>query len=208
MASFPLAPYDDAKEYLAGYVQEIARAFATLDDAQLRKAADCLEGAVARQAQIFTCGNGGSAAIANHFVCDHVKGARADTSIRPRVHSLISNIEIATAISNDLSYEEVFAFQLESYGSPGDVLVAISSSGNSPNIVRVLTLAKDKGMSTIAMVGFSGGKAKAIADIALHVDSGNYGVVEDIHQSLMHILAQFIRQRHMHDRSAIASKVF
>jgi len=208
MASFPLAPYDDAKEYLASYVQEIARAFATLDDAQLRKAADCLEGAVARQAQIFTCGNGGSAAIANHFVCDHVKGVRADTSIRPRVHSLISNIEIATAISNDLSYEEVFAFQLESYGSPGDVLVAISSSGNSPNIVRVLTLAKDKGMSTIAMVGFSGGKAKAIADIVLHVDSGNYGVVEDIHQSLMHILAQFIRQRHMHDRSAIASKVF
>jgi phosphoheptose isomerase len=208
MPFFPLTPYDDAGEYLAGYVQEMARAFATLDHAQMRKAADCLEAAVARHAQIFTCGNGGSAAIANHFVCDYVKGTRADTSIKPLVHSLVSNIEITTAISNDLSYEEVFAFQLESYGSPGDVLVAISSSGNSPNILKALALAKDKGLSTIAMVGFSGGKAKAAADIALHVECGNYGVVEDIHQSLMHALAQFIRQRHLRDRSVISSKVF
>jgi phosphoheptose isomerase len=126
----------------------------------------------------------------------------------PRVHSLVANIEIATAIANDLSYGRLFSFQLESYGSPDDVLVAISSSGNSDNIVGALECAKRKGMTTIAMVGFSGGKAKELADIVLHVDNRNYGVVEDVHQSLMHVLAQYIRQRHFEDRSLVPTKVF
>lgn len=208
MLRFPNAPFDDAGDYVIAYSAAVSQALTTVDPAAVRKAAECLRSAIAGSAVIFTCGNGGSAAIANHFVCDYVKGIRADTPIMPRVHSLVANIEINTAIANDLAYDQVFAFQLQSYAAPGDVLVAISSSGNSPNILHVLRLAKERGLTTMAMTGFSGGKAKEIADISLHVAAHNYGVVEDAHQSLMHALAQFLRQQHMQDRSLVASRTF
>ncbi|HUO93402.1 MAG TPA: SIS domain-containing protein [Rhizomicrobium sp.] len=208
MSRFPETPFDDAGKYVAAYGEEIAKAFATLDQAAFRKAAAALQDAVSRNATIFTCGNGGSAAIANHMVCDHTKGTRADTDILPRVHSLVANIEINTAIANDLAYDQVFSYQLQSYASKGDVLVAISSSGNSPNILNAIKWAKDHGVTTIAMTGFAGGKAKEMADIPLYVAANNYGVVEDVHQSLMHALAQFMRQRHMHDPALIAARSF
>ncbi len=205
---FPDAPFDDAGDYIAAYSGAIAAAFATVEQAYFRQAAAALEEAVARNATIFTCGNGGSAAIANHFVCDHTKGTRADTHLMPRVHSLVANIEINTAIANDLAFDHIFSYQLESYATPGDVVVAISSSGNSPNIVNALLWAKSHGVSTIAMTGFNGGKARELADIPLYVAAHNYGVVEDVHQSLMHALAQFLRQRHMKDRSLVVSRSF
>lgn len=208
MTRFPETPFEDAGKYIAAYASEVAAAFATIDQAAFRKAAAALEAAVARNATIFTCGNGGSAAIANHMVCDHTKGTRADTDILPRVHSLVANIEINTAIANDLAYDQVFSYQLQSYASPGDVLVAISSSGNSPNIVNAILSAKDRGVTTIAMTGFGGGKARDLANIALYVAANNYGVVEDVHQSLMHALAQFMRQKHMSDPALIASRSF
>jgi D-sedoheptulose 7-phosphate isomerase len=208
MVRFPHGPFDDAGDYIAAYSKEIAAAFATIDQAAFRKAAAALEAALVRNATIFTCGNGGSAAIANHFVCDHTKGTRADTDLLPRIHSLVANIEINTAIANDMAYDQVFSYQLQSYASPGDVLVVISSSGNSPNIVNALLWAKDHGVSTIAMTGFDGGKARDLADMPLYVAAHNYGVVEDVHQSLMHALAQFLRQRHMTDPALIRSRSF
>jgi phosphoheptose isomerase len=208
MTHFPDTPFDHPGDYIAAYSREIAAAHKTIDAAAFDRAATTLQGAIARNATIWTCGNGGSAAIANHFVCDHTKGTRTDTQIMPRVHSLVSNIEITTAIANDMAYDQVFSYQLHSYALPGDVLVAISSSGNSPNIWNALKWAKTAGVHTIAMTGFNGGKARDIADISLHVAAHNYGVVEDVHQSLMHALAQFLRQRHMSDRSLIASRSF
>jgi phosphoheptose isomerase len=208
MAHFPEAPFDHPGEYMAAYSKAVAAAHATVDAAAFGRAAAALHDAIERNATILTCGNGGSAAIANHFVCDHTKGARADTDIRPRVHSLVSNIEITTAIANDLAYDQVFSYQLHSYASPGDVLVAISSSGNSPNVLGALEWAKENDVGTIAMTGFTGGKARDIADISLHVAAHNYGVVEDVHQSLMHALAQFLRQKRMLDRSLVASRSF
>ena len=88
---------------------------------------------------MFSCGNGGSAAIANRAQCDHVKGVRTTTDLTPRVLSLSTNVELLTAIANDMGYEKVFVYQLESQSRPGDVLIAVSSSGRSPNIVRALT---------------------------------------------------------------------
>lgn len=208
MAGFPEKPFGNARDYLDAYALEISAAFASVDRAALDAAAKALVTAIARNATIFTCGNGGSAAIANHFVCDHTKGARADTLIFPRAHSLVANIEINTAIANDIAYDQIFSYQLQSYASRDDVLVAISSSGNSPNIVNALRWAKDNGLVTIAMSGFSGGKAREIADIALYVAAHNYGLVEDVHQSLMHVLAQFLRQKHMTDQTLIAPRAF
>jgi phosphoheptose isomerase len=102
----------------------------------------------------------------------------------------------------------VFALQLRSLGRPGDVLIAISSSGNSPNIVQALSWARDNGLRTIAMTGFAGGKAREVAEITLHVAAENYGVVEDVHQSLMHLLAQWLRQNHLTDPSSIGKQKF
>jgi phosphoheptose isomerase len=156
---------------------------------------------------VFSCGNGGSAAIANHMQCDQVKGLRTGTDLRPRFVSLSSNTEVLTAIANDLAFEDVFAYQLETQAGPGDVLFAVSSSGRSANIVRAVTWARDNGLATVALTGFTGGGARAVADVSVHVDSTNYGIIEDLHQTITHALAQYLRQSRM-SADAIASTVF
>jgi len=163
--------------------------------------------AYTRRAGVFSCGNGGSASIANHLVCDHVKGVRAKTNFTPRVASLSNNVELLTAIANDLAYEDIFSYQLQSQAQPGDVLIAISSSGRSPNIVKVLRWARENDIRTIAITGFDGGAARETAEIAIHADCGNYGVVEDLHQAIMHALAQYIQQSAM-TAEAISESVF
>jgi phosphoheptose isomerase len=124
------------------------------------------------------------------------------------VHSLSTTVELITAIVNDIGSEQMFTYQLESLGSTGDTLIAISSSGASPNIISALQWAKENGMKTIAMTGFSGGEAAEIADTSLHVPIDNYGVVEDVHQSLMHILAQFLRVSHFVDVNKLGMTKF
>jgi D-sedoheptulose 7-phosphate isomerase/D-glycero-D-manno-heptose 1,7-bisphosphate phosphatase len=123
------------------------------------------------------------------------------------VASLSTNVELLSAIANDMGYENVFEYQLQSQARPGDVLVAVSSSGRSPNIVRALTWARENGLGTIALTGFSGGAARTVAEAAIHVDSTNYGIVEDLHQAIMHALAQYIRQSRM-TSEAISANVF
>jgi phosphoheptose isomerase len=181
--------------YLDQYVEEGAQAFATIDRAQFNLAVFILADALERDATIFSCGNGGSAAIANHMACDHQKGLSSDTQLRPRVVSLSANAEVLTAVGNDIGYAEVFAFPLRLHARSGDVLVTISSSGNSENIVRALKAASELKMKTVAMTGFDGGRSRRMADAAIHVDHHNYGVVEDVHQACMHVLAQFLRHR-------------
>jgi phosphoheptose isomerase len=204
---FPLVPYSTASAYFEDYAQETAQAWKTLDFAEFDRAAGILSDAYARRAAVFSCGNGGSASIANHLACDHAKGIRGRSDLVPRVLSLSNNIELLTAISNDIGYEDVFAHQLQSHAVPGDVLVAISSSGRSANIVRALTWARENGLHTIAITGFEGGPARTLADAAVHFQCANYGIVEDLHQAAMHALAQYISQSRM-TAEAIAATVF
>jgi phosphoheptose isomerase len=206
-ASFPAAIHGSAGTFYSAYAREAARAANSVELAALDRAAAILLDAYTRGAVVFACGNGGSATIANHLQCDHVKGVRTATDLTPRVASLSSNVELITAIANDLAYEDVFAYQLQSQSSPGDVLVAVSSSGRSPNIVKALTWARDHGLRTIAITGFDGGDARKVADVAVHADCMNYGIVEDLHQAIMHALAQYIRQSRM-TAEAILSNVF
>ena len=205
--NFPAVSYATAAWYFDAYAEETARAVRSIEPASLDHAAAILLDAYTRGAGVFSCGNGGSAAIANHLQCDHVKGVRTTTDLVPRVVSLSTNVELLTAIANDLGYEDVFAYQLQSQSGPGDVLIAISSSGRSPNIVRALTWARDHGLRTIALTGFDGGDARAVAEVVIHVDGANYGIVEDLHQTIMHALAQYIRQSRM-TADAIDSSVF
>lgn len=204
---FPAARHASAPSFFDTYAEETARAWKTVDPAGLDRAVTILLDAYNGGAGVFACGNGGSASIANHLQCDHVKGIRTKTDLTPRVASLSTNVELLSAIANDLGYENVFEYQLQSQARPGDVLVAISSSGKSPNIVRALTWARENGLRTIALTGFSGGTARTAAEVAIHVDSTNYGIVEDLHQAIMHALAQYIRQSRM-TSEAIAANVF
>lgn len=195
--AFPDKQYGAIGDFLGDYFERCAQAARSVSADALAHAASVLTEAYGSGHTVYACGNGGSAAISNHLLCDHAKCIRTDTALMPRVVSLSANLELITAIANDISYDDVFAFQLQNLGRPGDVLITISSSGDSENVVRAQRWAKDNGLRTIAMTGFAGGRTARLAEINLHVDGGNYGVVEDVHQSLMHILAQYIRQAHM-----------
>jgi D-sedoheptulose 7-phosphate isomerase/D-glycero-D-manno-heptose 1,7-bisphosphate phosphatase len=204
---FPIEPYASAASYFDAYSEEIARAVKSIEPTMFELAATTLAEAYLRGSRIFSCGNGGSASIANHMQCDHMKGIRTATDLKPHVLSLSANIELLTAIANDTGYENVFVYQLQSQWEPGDVLLTVSSSGRSPNIVRALTWARDQGIRTISVTGFDGGAARAVADISVHVDCTNYGIIEDVHQTIMHALAQYIRQSRMNP-DTIAMTVF
>ena len=197
--TFPDQKFTDAAAYTDAYFAQVSAAAATVDRAKVEAATTTLSVAYATGQTVYVCGNGGSAAIANHLVCDHCKGVATDTPLMPRVVSLSTNIEVITAIANDISYDEVFAHQLKYLGTEGDILVTVSSSGDSENVVRAATWAKDNGLTVISLTGFEGGRSGSLADIHLHVAADNYGVAEDVHQSLMHILAQYIRQAHMEE---------
>jgi phosphoheptose isomerase len=207
LPTFPAAPYPTAGAYFRAYAEETARAASSVEAGAFVRAAAILLDAYTGGATVFCCGNGGSAAIANHLQCDHTKNVRKATDLTPRVVSLSANVELLTAIANDLAYEDVFTYQLQSQSRPGDVLVAVSSSGRSANIVRALTWAREHGMRTIALTGFDGGEARRLAEVTIHVDGANYGVIEDMHQAIMHALAQYIRQSRM-TPAAISSSVF
>jgi len=204
---FPTSPYANAASYFSAYMEEATRAVSSVEETAFSRVAAILLEAYTNGATVFACGNGGSAAIANHLQCDHMKGIREGTDLVPRVTSLSVNVELLTAIANDLTYGDVFAYQLQSQSRPGDVLIAVSSSGNSVNIVRALEWARSHDLRTIALTGFDGGRARAVAEVAVHVHSANYGVIEDLHQAIMHALAQYIRHSRVIS-GAISSNVF
>jgi D-sedoheptulose 7-phosphate isomerase len=193
-SSFPAKSYADPADYLDAYAEMIAAGWRSVDRAAVRRASEVLARAYQEGRQVFACGNGGSAAIADHLENDHLKGIHRDTDLSPQVRSLAANISLLTAVANDFGYDEVFAFPLARLSRQGDVLMTISSSGNSPNIIKAIECANTRGLTSIALTGFDGGRARQLGQISLHVDIGNYGVVEDIHQGLMHVLAQYIRQ--------------
>ena len=191
-----------------GYNKKIIEGFSTIDVRELEKICKILEDNIHAGNKIFSCGNGGSSSIAEHFVCDAVKGSSTDTDIQPVMYSLSSNTALLTAVANDISYDQVFAFQLKKYAKNEDTLLAISSSGNSPNIIAAIEMAKSLGLYTVSFVGFTGGAAKELSDYCIHVKINNYGVVEDIHQSLMHILTQYLRLKHLDNFEDIGKKIF
>lgn len=194
---FPQKAYQDAGSYSTAYLEELSRAAKAIDTQAIGRAAALLLDTIKADHTIYACGNGGSAAISNHLLCDFAKGIRTDTELRPRIISLSSHVELVTAIGNDISFDEVFAFQLSTAARPGDALLTISSSGNSENVVRPLSWARENGLRSVAMTGFGGGRCASLADVNIHVPAENYGVVEDLHQSCMHIMAQFMRMQNM-----------
>jgi D-sedoheptulose 7-phosphate isomerase len=197
--TFPDQRFACVGAFTDAYFERLASAARSVCRAKLERAAHVLAGVYESGGTVFSCGNGGSAAIANHMVLDHAKLIRTDTPLLPRVVSLSATPEMITATANDIAFAEVFRYQLEALARPGDALLTVSSSGDSENVVAAVCWAKERGMPVISMTGFSGGRSAELADVNLHVDADNYGVIEDVHQCLMHILAQYIRQSRMEE---------
>ncbi len=146
---------------------------------------------------IWVAGNGGSAAISDHAVCDTTKLTYVNGKPPVKSISLASNGPMLTALANDFAYEDVFSKQLEYYLEPDDAVLLVSSSGNSPNVVKACKYANSRNVPTIAFTGFSGGRLKEIAQVSVWIPVDNYGMTEDIHQSLMHVISQYISKRAM-----------
>jgi D-sedoheptulose 7-phosphate isomerase len=154
---------------------------------------------------VFLFGNGGSAALASHAACDLGKGTAIDDKKRFRVLALTDNIPVITAWANDSSYEEIFAEQLRNFVQAGDIVLAISGSGNSPNVLKALRVGRNAGAYTIGLTGFQGGKMKQLCDLCLIVPSDNMQFIEDVHVCISHSIFTAFRTRLV--TSAAASRV-
>jgi D-sedoheptulose 7-phosphate isomerase len=182
-------------EFAGAYRERLAGALASIDVDAVSQAIAALEEARDRGRHIFVCGNGGSASTASHFVCDMVKGASFNREPRFRIMALTDSLPTITAYSNDVSYECVFVEQLKNFAQPGDVVIAISGSGNSANVVKALEYANEAGCTTIAMTGRDGGKLRPLGSIQVHVPEPHMGRIEDGHMVVCHMIAYYFMER-------------
>lgn len=171
------------------YLTSVADVLHATPRAPLNAIAQALWDTYQRDAKIITCGNGGSAATASHFACDLAKWTLNDGQRRVRHLALTDNVPLMSAWSNDTDYERVFVEQLMNHYRPGDTLVAISGSGNSPNVLRAVEWANDQDALTIGLTGFDGGELAHLARLPLVVPSHMMPQVEDVHLALCHALA-------------------
>ena len=182
-----------AKDYLLA-VQDV---LAHLDHEVVDRMIDVIWRGYEEGRTLFVFGNGGSAALASHFACDIGKGTIAGRAKRLKTIALTDNVALITAWANDKAYEEIFSEQLESLAEKGDIALAISGSGNSPNIIRGLEAGRRLGVQTLVLTGFAGGRAKTFADLCLIVPSDSMQHIEDAHLCATHAIFLAIRQRLM-----------
>jgi D-sedoheptulose 7-phosphate isomerase len=179
------------------YLEDLKRTLDTLPRDRIQQVIDILHEARLNKRQVFILGNGGSASTASHFVCDLAKNTRAKSYPNFKVIGLTDNMAIFSALANDDGYENVFADQLASYVQPGDVVIGISTSGNSPNVLRAIQLANTIPAKTIGFTGYDSGQLGMLADVDLHVPSDCIEHVEDIHLVLEHLICKALRERGM-----------
>lgn len=177
------------------YLDSIIRLLETCDPQALDAAVSMILETIGRHGAIFVAGNGGSAAMANHFAADFGKNIIKGNENRPRIMSLCCNISSVTAYANDEGYENAFSRQLTNWMESGDLLIVISASGNSPSVVECAHMAHQKGGKVIAMTGFQGGKLKEISDICLHAADQRYETVEDAHSVFCHLIVSSVKEK-------------
>jgi D-sedoheptulose 7-phosphate isomerase len=176
------------KDWIAAYVSAQKAALDSIPTDAVEKLVGILQRALQEDRQIFVFGNGGSAANASHFVTDLGKGSSDKVGKRFRCLSLNDNVSWMTALGNDYCYDDVFVRQLQNFGNRGDVVLVMSVSGNSPNVVRAIEWSRKNGLSTIALVGKKRGRLAEIAEHVVVIDSEHYGRVEDAHMGICHML--------------------
>lgn len=189
-------PTDESlRSYLDGYFERLAGCLTSLDLERIERIGEILFRAYSHNKQVFVIGNGGSAATASHMACDLGKNTISPNMRRFRIISLTDNVPLMSALSNDLGYERVFAEQLVNLVRPGDILISISGSGRSPNILEAMRYARERAATNIALLGFDGGEARLIADEYVLAPVDDYGLIEDAHMILAHALTEYFRRR-------------
>lgn len=174
------------------YGAKLAHAIALLDTRALEALATALQDAWEGQHQVFFCGNGGSAGNAIHLANDFTYGVGRTRGIGMRVEALPANAAVVTCLANDLGYTEIYAEQLRVKANAGDVLVVLSGSGNSPNVVRALEMGNELGMRTFAILGYDGGKCLNLAQVPMHIPLNDMQIAEDIQLIIGHVLMQHL----------------
>jgi len=185
------APGFAAREYLSAVQDVLER----VDHAVIDQMAEAVWRGYEARKTLFLFGNGGSASLASHFACDIGKGTIAGREKRLKTIALTDNVPLITAWANDKSYEDVFSEQLDGLAEKGDIAMAISGSGNSPNVIKGLLAARRLGLQTLVLTGFAGGKAKPLADLCLVVPSDSMQHIEDAHLCATHAIFLAIRER-------------
>ena len=181
-------------DYFKKYCDYVQKLISEINIESVKRVVDDLLEAREKDKTIYFAGNGGSAATASHFAQDMSEVGRKIRGKGFRTQSINDNVSALTAISNDYGYDHVFSMQMQYNFDPGDVLIVISASGNSSNIIQAVELAKEKGGRTIALVGFDGGQLAQVCDQVIHIKSkkGEYGPVEDIHLILNHMIVSYL----------------
>lgn len=179
--------------FFNNYLSELKLVIDRIDQEEVRKVTELLLRCYQQQKYLFLFGNGGSGSTASHFVTDFNKVVCQNVSNKFKCVCLNDNIPSLLAISNDLSYDDVFHYQLQNYLSEGDVVIGISGSGNSKNVVKAITYANEKGNETVGIVGFDGGEVKKISKHVIHVCVHQMQYVEDIHLILNHLIGHVLK---------------
>ena len=176
------------------YRTELLKAIDAIDTAKVNQVIGWFNDARSAGRTIFVAGNGGSASTASHFACDIVKGASFQRESRFRIMALTDSLPTLTAYSNDAGYECVFAEQLKNFAQPGDIFMAISGSGNSPNVVKAAEYANAAGCKTVALTGRDGGKLGQVAQLNLQVSVPHMGRIEDAHLIICHMIGYYFME--------------
>jgi D-sedoheptulose 7-phosphate isomerase len=181
------------------YRQLLTDTLNRLDMAAVDAMVECFADAHARGATIFTMGNGGSGASASHAAGDFLKGASYGLDQRFKMVCLNDNLPSMMAIANDIGWEDIFVEPLKNFIQPGDVVIGISGSGNSKNVLKAVDYAKSKGATVIGMTGFKGGQLRETADISIHSDAMDMEVAEDVHMAVFNMVKKVMMARLMGD---------
>ncbi len=178
-------------DFSADYRQRLISALEQIDIAKVHEAIEWFRAVRDEGRQIFVCGNGGSASTASHFVCDIVKGASYKRQQRFRIQALTDSLPTITAYANDVGYEAAFVEQLKNFARPGDLVMALSGSGNSANVIQALDWANTAGCKTIALTGRDGGKLGHLGQLHINVPEPHMGRIEDGHLIVCHMIGYY-----------------
>lgn len=183
------------QDYWKNYYTDYCQAIAKVDASAIEAASEEILAAYNRGSRIYIMGNGGSAASASHIICDFNKGVSLGLDKRFNFISLCDSVSTMTALSNDISYEDVFKCQIENNITSDDLLIAISGSGNSKNIIKAVDYAKTRSTKVIGLSGYSGGQLKEKSDISIHFPLNDMQKSEDAHMMILHMIAQYVAKR-------------
>ncbi len=182
------------KEHFANYGVRLAAVLANADFTPVETLARALLACWRAGKSVYFCGNGGSAGNAIHLANDFIYGIAGGKGPGMRAHALSANSAVLTCLANDIEFAEIYSTQIKVFCGPGDVLIALSGSGNSPNILKAIEAARDMGMTTFAILGFSGGKAKALVETPIHFAIDDMQISEDLQMMVGHMVMQWLKQ--------------